>query len=653
MPTLPSASISIDDTAAPFGGGTDLICVLAPVATNDDGVPRLYTSAAALMSQHGYAPGADYAAMHVGENGKPFLFVGLPIATAGFVGSVDSSAVAGTSLISVAGGANGILDEVEGEITVTTGGTVGTIGIVLDLKLGRTTKSVRLGSASSYTIAHLGIVVSFGAGTLIAGDVFSFRTTGPRWGTAGIAAARVALAAQQKQFRSALVVGDCADSDEADAVLAEANTYASSNDRFIFVRASVPALRLAKMSKQKASFVGGTALTFAEVGASADTITRAGGSFLTDGFLTGYTIVVTGATTPQNNLTAKLATAIALVLTLGTEDLAAEVTSTAAIVGSPTITFAEVGATGDTITRSHGSWITDGFKVGDSFVVAGTVSNDGTYTIKTLSALVITIEDDEDLVAEEIASHLIDIDQSQTLAAHVAAQDAEFEAIDDSPRIDLSYGRGWKLSPIHGWKLRRPAAWAASLREYAKGGDVHLTTWWKAKGSLDGWDLTDGNGNITEYDERTVGGALGARFTCLRTWANGPSGAFVAMSLTRATEGANLSFTHNMAVTNLACNVCQAETENAIGQVLQLKADGTATETSLAALEGRVTSGLKLQLFQDNGNGPRCSSVKWTASRTDVLVPGSTLNGVLELGLNGTIEKIATVVKVSTVQAGG
>src|SRR6185369_1317986 len=65
-----------------------------------------------------------------------------------------------------------------------------------------------------------------------------------------------------------------------------------------------------------------------------------------------------------------------LVLTLDTTDLAAEgPVAGVTIVGSPTITFAEVGATGDTITRSRGSFLDDGFAADDRITVAGSVSN--------------------------------------------------------------------------------------------------------------------------------------------------------------------------------------------------------------------------------------------------------------------------------------
>lgn len=66
-----------------------------------------------------------------------------------------------------------------------------------------------------------------------------------------------------------------------------------------------------------------------------------------------------------------------------------------AMTGNPNLTFAEVGASGDTITRDAGSWIADGFLEGAGIYVSGTVSNNlvlaSGATIVTLSATVITL----------------------------------------------------------------------------------------------------------------------------------------------------------------------------------------------------------------------------------------------------------------------
>jgi hypothetical protein len=422
--------------------------------------------------------------MHFGETRKPVLFQGLPIETAGIVEAQDETGNTGTSAASVAVGASGSLEETDGVVVVLTGGTIGTDQILLSLSLdgGVTFKKLRLGTLNSYVIPHVGLTLSFGAGTLIAGDTaLEWHSTAPQWDQAGLTAARAALANQQKQVRSVLLVGDLELEADADDLVTEMNLLETTNKRFAYARAQI---------------------------------------------------------------------------------------------------------------------------------------------------------------------RDIDYASTETIADHLQAMDAEFADVDAERRVDLAFGRARKTSPVLGYRLRRGAAWAASLREYQH--DVHIPTWRKADGKLLGWDLEDADGVIVEHNDDPGGLALAARFTCFRTWPNGPAGTFIAQSLTRAGDDAALSLTHNMAVANVACSVTQRETENAVGQSLILNDDGTATAEALGQIRERVQTALQNALLSDvKGEGPRASSATWTpASDDDLSGPNATLNGVLALNLRGTIVHINTQVQV-------
>jgi hypothetical protein len=482
MATIPSANVSISAEAGALAGGTGYCVVIAPVTTNADGVPRVYSSAKALLAQHGYSPGAGYAALHIEGTRKPVIFVGVPAATAGAVVEDEDAGVTGTSAVTTTVDAGGAREAVNGIFRVTTGGTIGVSGIAGQVSAdgGRTFKAVRIGTGNSFAIPYLGITLNFGAGTLAAGDVYTFVTSAPMWDADGIADARVALAEQQKLARSWVVVGEVADAAELAPVTAAVNAYETANQRF---------------------------------------------------------------------------------------------------------TYARVQAR--------------------------------------------------------------DVDDEATIAAYVSAIDAAFASVDGQKRVDIGVGFGRVQCPITGWYFRRPAAWAASIREYQH--DVHTATWRKEDGPLLGWSLEDADGAIVEYDERTDGGALAAKFTCLRTWGNGPNGAFVAMSMTRDTEGSVLSFTHNLAVANVACTVVQRATENAIGKSLVLNADGTATTAARQLIEESVNTDLQQALLREfvPGEGPRASLAKWTMGADDVLSgTDATLTGVAELVVNGTIVHANTVVRV-------
>lgn len=651
MADLPEATLTIDDEAGAFAGSAGYCIVLSCVERNPDVTPRVFASAKALLDQHGYSAGADYVATHIDETGLPIIYVGLPTATDAVLARVNGTGVTGSCAISIAASAAGYLDEVDAILTVTKPGTIGTPGIVFTLSFdgGRTSKTIRLGSASSYTVPYFGIVITFGAGTLAVDDEYTFQTTAPMWDDTGLSAAFTALAAQMKLARSVMIIGDLPTHTFAGFVTTEMNDYETADDRYAYARVSIrDRLPLAAMSRAKKQMTGQPTLTFLEVGASGDTITRGSGSWIADGFAVGDVVTVAGSA--SNNVTGPIASLSATVLTFGTTDLANEgPVGNCTVVGSAGLTFAEVGATGDTITRTSGSWLDEGFAVGDVVTVAGTASNNVTGPIASLSTTVLTFGT-TDLAAEVVRSDVVSITKGETMSAWVSAMDAEFDSVDAQRRIDLSLGRGRKLSKITDSMPRRPASWAASIREYQH--DVQIPCWRKDDGPLDGWDLEDEDGNIVEYDDRTVGGALAARFTCFRTYSNGPRGAFIALSLTRAPEGSLLSRTHNMAVVDVACTVTQAETENAIGQVLVLDSGGHGTPASLALVESRVNTQLEIALLQQGSEGPRASSAVWQASKTDILnVPEATLNGTLLLELDGTLEKINTVVRIQT--AGG
>lgn len=650
MVTTPQATVAVSSEASAAAGGTGYCVVIAPVATNADTTPRVYSNWKNLLAQHGYAAGVAYAALHIERTKKPVLFVGIPVVTEGAVGRQDASGVTGSCVISVAAGPKGYLEETDCLLVVTDGGTIGSDNIRFDFSAdgGFTWKSVRLGTATTYTVDYLGIVLSFGAGTLATDDEFAFTTTAPKPDAAGIAAARVALASQQKQSRSWLASWDVATDTEAGYLTTAINAYEVANKRFSRVRVNVrDRLPSAEMSRVTVRMTGTPTLTFAEVGGTGDTITRSAGSWISDGFAVGDVITVSGSS--SNNVTGPIASLSATVITLGTTDLAAEgPVSNCTVVGSNALTFAEVGGTGDTITRSGGSWLADGFRAGDLITVEDTVSNNFTEAAVTnVSATVLTLGS-QDLAAEVIGSRSVTITAGETMSEWVSEMDSEFASVDGQKRISLGLGRLRTLCPITFWEFRRPVSWAASIREYQH--DIHHTTWAKADGPLLDWTMENEDDVIAEFNQDTDGGGLEARFTCARTWANGPNGAFIAADLTRDTEGTQLSLTHNVDVANLMCAIVQSTTENIIGQTPPKKPNGTLQEAALQILEESVNSQLTSALLREHvpGEGPRASIARWEASRDDdMTVVPATVTGSGFLEVNGTVFNVNTLVRVS------
>jgi hypothetical protein len=69
-------------------------------------------------------------------------------------------------------------------------------------------------------------------------------------------------------------------------------------------------------------------------------------------------------------------------------------------VASPKLAFVAAGGGNATITDSDSGFVTDGFKAGDCLIIEGSTSNDGTYSIKTVVAGTITLDDGQDLTSE-------------------------------------------------------------------------------------------------------------------------------------------------------------------------------------------------------------------------------------------------------------
>lgn len=646
---LPSATVRIDQSAGAASVATKLLTVFGAVPLNADCVPWMVGNAGALYTENGYSPAADFVASYISETKKPVLFVPLPIAVPGVVGRFNTSGNTNTSAVSVAVGAYGSLDETDGAVRIKTGGVKGTDQIVFDLSLdgGRSWKEgIRLGTASTYTIPYVGLVITFGAGSLTAGQtVLTWKSTAPMWDNTGLTAGKVALQAQMLQTRGWLVIGDLVSSTVAGYVKTAVDAYETESDRYTVAKCSLKdRLPYAVLSHSSTNMTGAPTVVFADNGGTGDTITRGAGSWASDGFHNGCWIRVASPLNTIQGLCPTLTSA--LILTLGTLAVTAETTALAVITAETALTFVDGGSGEDQLLRTSGSWLSDGYRVGDSFTITGSNLNNVTATITAVTESTINVVT-ATFAAEVIGANTVTMVAGQTKAQHLIANNAAFAAIADDPRVDLGHGRAFKLSPFLGFYLRRSVQWADTIRAFSH--DVHVATWEKDLGALPGWSLEDPNGTLVEHDERIDSGALAAGFTCFRTWGNGPRGAFIARSVTRAAPNTVLSATENIVVANLAQTVAQMEGENTVGQSLVLNLDNTATGASLATIKQRIDSALSRNLLANVENeGQRASLCYVTlASDDDLSGVDATLNGVITLVLLGKIAHLNFKIRVN------
>ena len=128
---------------------------------------------------------------------------------------------------------------------------------------------------------------------------------------------------------------------------------------------------------------------------SAKTITRSAGDFTADGFAAGQTLVITGAVdTGTYTIASVTTTTITLNEALGSNATGVAASRVTAESGSVTVSNVtlDFNASGNTITRTIGSFASDGFTAGQTLVVTGTASNNGTYTIESVSAGTLTLK---------------------------------------------------------------------------------------------------------------------------------------------------------------------------------------------------------------------------------------------------------------------
>jgi hypothetical protein len=195
--------------AIPGGGG--VLVVAGVSSTGTANVPTESTNPATFTTTYGYGPGPQLAAQVAENTGNPVIFVKVATGSSGTNTSVHANVGGGsTSTVTLTGTPN---DTYYGLVTVLTGGTITSNGIVLGISLdaGRTTfQTVLLGTATTYVIPTTGITLNFGGGSLVAGDTFSWVSTEPTWTDANVQSALNSLLSVALPFQDIMIPGGSA-----------------------------------------------------------------------------------------------------------------------------------------------------------------------------------------------------------------------------------------------------------------------------------------------------------------------------------------------------------------------------------------------------------------------------------------------------------
>lgn len=656
---LPSASSRVVRTGTGVATGLNLATIWGCCSLNADMVPRLWFDSGALEDFHGPGQLLDHVSTFIAITGLPVLVVPLPINAEGIIRTQLQSGT-GTSAATMATDTDGSLERVDGLQRVARGGTVGVDQIQMEYSLdgGNRWTLYRLGTATSYTIPRTGQIVNFSAGTLVTGEeILAWTSSAPEPADADIATARVNLAAQNEQSRAWFLVRELIKEQDVAAYAAAVAAYDTTDERPLQAYAGIRRAYdrsgyKAQMSQIRNRMQGEPEITFTN---ATSLIERDAGDFGADGFEDGDWVSVAGA--PLNSGPKLVGTVAALSLTISSPALVDEgPIENVTIYAAPGLTFSDAS---DTLVRNRGSWLDDGFAVGDVITIAGsggvTPANAGEYTIIGVTASTITVAADS-FVDEERSSWGISITVSVSYPVDVAAMDAAFSTVTNQYKLELFYGQLWRQSPAVQMRLRYSTALADMARSFLR--DLSETTYEKGYGSLagdEGWGMIDTDGQPFEYDERVHRAALPAGFSCARTWASDSASIpYIARTLTRAGGSDALTQAEKARPTNLGRIIVQRQTENLTGAVFVKQPPDDLgrqflTADALGTVEAKVNKELARQMLGKTRSnvGPRVSRVSWVASRDDdFAVQNPRLTGKLTVDTLGVIITVDTTVEV-------
>lgn len=168
--------------------------VVGTCSSGTAATPATYARVTDLVAAAGQGPAVEDAAYHIQRTGRPVMFVKAATATDGGYGTpVDG--ITGTSDVTVDTDVEPH-DRYDFIFKVVTGGTIGVAGITYRYSLDggeNWSATTALGTANALTMTPGNVGLDFGAGTLIAGDRLSVRTTAPAYDSTTLLAALTAL----------------------------------------------------------------------------------------------------------------------------------------------------------------------------------------------------------------------------------------------------------------------------------------------------------------------------------------------------------------------------------------------------------------------------------------------------------------------------
>jgi|HubBroStandDraft_6_1064221.scaffolds.fasta_scaffold10345_4 hypothetical protein len=211
--TIPSVQYQKTDFQTGVAPASDVgICaIIAAAGSGPVNAPAFYTVDSQALSDFGPSRLAEYASYMIQQTGLPVILIRPTTSVAASYGTIVTS-MTGTSVPTA--GAATPNDDYDVLVTFTTGGTIGTTGIVFNVSYDGGNSPglpVALGTSTTLTCPNFpqggspGVSFSMAAGTIVAGDSFRVIVAGPKMSDTDLSTSLEALRTYAQPWECVLV----------------------------------------------------------------------------------------------------------------------------------------------------------------------------------------------------------------------------------------------------------------------------------------------------------------------------------------------------------------------------------------------------------------------------------------------------------------
>lgn len=194
---------------------TGILAIIAASAIGTANQAATFARQADALSSYGLGPLVEGGGYYMQNAKKPVLLIKPTTTTAATYSSVSFTGT-GTSVVTA--GATAPLDDYDVIVTFLTGGTIGVTGITFKYSLdggASYSAATALGTANTLALtapvvaSASGVSFAFAAGTIVAGDSFTCRTSRAQMTNSDLVLALEALRVSQLPWDAVLIDGDC------------------------------------------------------------------------------------------------------------------------------------------------------------------------------------------------------------------------------------------------------------------------------------------------------------------------------------------------------------------------------------------------------------------------------------------------------------